>query len=165
MLSLDALCHHAIEINGCGIMRKLRALCVSAVPDFKGGTETVIKNMLANPYVESVLATPEDGPLADAARNLGVRCSIINPQLFWGLHRPPQLKPILAAIVDAFRCARRLRKAMRDHQCDLIHSHASNRMLLLPFLACSGEYQLLCICMTFPIAKLRVSSGGLLDFA
>ena len=104
-------------------MRKLRVLCVSAVPDFKGGAETVIKNMLANPYIESVLATPSEGPLADSARASGVDVCYYRPTALLGVHRPPRIGQIVAAVADAFRCAARLRGFMRDYKCDFVHSH------------------------------------------
>lgn len=104
-------------------MRKPRVLFVSAVPDFKGGAETVIKNMLGNPHIESMLAVPEEGPLAEVARGAGVTVCFYHPTALLGVHRPPRLGQIIAAVIDAFRCAARLRHMAREHGCDIVHSH------------------------------------------
>ena len=104
-------------------MRKPKVLFVSAVPDFKGGAETVIKNMLGSPYIRPVLAVPAEGPLADIARDLGVPVSLYRPRALLRVHRPPRLTEIVAATIDAFRCARRIRLLMREHDCDIVHSH------------------------------------------
>ena len=74
-----------------------RVLFVSAVPDFKGGAEVVLRTMLANPHVDPVLAVPEDGPVADAARAMQVPVCTYNPGAMLRVHRPPRPGPILAA--------------------------------------------------------------------
>ena len=107
-------------------------LYISAVSDFKGGAEVVMRSMLANPDVRPVLAVPDEGPLADAAQALGVQVCYYRPTSIMQVHRPLRLRPMLAAAADAARCSRRLRRLAREHGCDILHSNG-----LKPHMLCA----------------------------
>ncbi len=109
-----------------------RVFFVSPVADFKGGAEVVMRHMLANPHIEPVLAVPEDGPVAEAARAEGVPVCYYHPTAMLNVHRPPRPGPMLAALADAFRCAFRLRRLARAHRCSIIHSNG-----LKPHMLCA----------------------------
>ena len=109
-----------------------RILFVSPVADFKGGAEVVMRHMLANPHIEPVLAVPEDGPVAEAARAEGVPVCYYHPTAMLNVHRPPRPGPMLAALADAVRCAFRLRRLARAHRCSIIHSNG-----LKPHMLCA----------------------------
>jgi glycosyltransferase involved in cell wall biosynthesis len=100
-----------------------RVLFISPVSDMKGGAERVLLELLANPWLQPVLAVPEPGELSDAAERAGVRWACYHPTALSGVHRPPKLSQILAAIIDTFRCASRLRRIAREQRCDLIHTN------------------------------------------
>ena len=104
-------------------MTPIKVLFVSPVADFKGGAEVVLRVMLANPHIDAVLAVPEDGPMAAAAREMGVPVCFYHPGAMLNVRRPPRVGPILAAITDAVRCALRLRRFVRQHGCTIIHSN------------------------------------------
>ena len=104
-------------------MTRMRILFVSAVSDFKGGAEIVLRVMLANPYIDAVLAVPEDGPVAEAARDMGVPVCLYHPSAMLRVRRPPRPGPILSAIGDALRCAFRVRRFARQHGCAIVHSN------------------------------------------
>ena len=116
-------------------MTRPKVLFVSAVPDFKGGAEVVLRIMLANPYVDAVLAAPEDGPVAEAARDLGVPVCFFRPGAMLSVRRPPRPGPILAAVADAVRCAGRLRRFARQHGCSIVHSNGLRPHVLNAILA------------------------------
>ncbi len=109
-----------------------RVLFVSPVSDFKGGAEVVMRHMLANPHIHPVLAVPEEGPVADAARAEGVTVCYYHPSAMLRVHRPPRPGPMLAALVDAVRCAFRLRRLAHAHNCCIIHSNG-----LKPHMLCA----------------------------
>ena len=112
-----------------------RILFVSPVPDFKGGAEVVLRHMLTNPHIEPVLAVPEDGPVAEAARALSIPVGYYHPTAMLHVHRPPRLGPMLAALADAFRCAFRLHRLARAHGCSIIHSNGLKTHMLCTILA------------------------------
>ena len=109
-----------------------RVLFVSPVSDLKGGAEVVMRHMLANPHIRPVLAVPEEGPVAEAARAEGVEVCCYHPSAMLRVHRPPRPGPMLAALADAFRCAFRLRRLARAHDCSVIHSNG-----LKPHMLCA----------------------------
>lgn len=113
-------------------MPRLKILFVSAVPDFKGGAEVVLRAMLDNKLIEPVLAVPNDGPLAEAARAMGITVCSYNPGAMLRVHRPPRPGPMLAAAADATRCAFRLRALAQEHGCSIIHSNG-----LKPHMLCA----------------------------
>lgn len=119
-----------------GVIPKTRVLLVSAVSDFKGGAEIVMRNMMSSPFVEFVLAVPHEGPFSEMARGAGIPVCFYRPTALLMVHRPPNIKSVAAAIVDTFRCAYRLRSFLREHRCDLVHTnglkpHALNALLSL----------------------------------
>ena len=113
-------------------MTRPRILFVSPVSHFKGGAEVVMRHMLANPYIDPVLAVPEDGPVAEAARAQGIPVCCYHPAAMLHVHRPPRPGPMLAAVVDAVRCAFRLRRLAKAHGCDIVHSNG-----LKPHMLCA----------------------------
>lgn len=104
-------------------MTRPKILFVSAVSDFKGGAEVVLRLMLANPHIDAVLAVPEDGPVAEAARGMRVPVCFYHPGAMLRVRRPPRVGPILAAIGDALRCTLRLRRFAEQHGCTIVHSN------------------------------------------
>ncbi len=104
-------------------MIKPRVLFVSPVSNFKGGAEVVLRHMMANPNIEPVLAVPEEGPVSEAARAQGITVCCYRPTAMLQVHRPPRLRPILAAVADAVRCAFRLKRFAQAHGCSTIHSN------------------------------------------
>ncbi len=112
-----------MSADGLQAAPKPRVLFVSPVSDIKGGAEIVLCNMLANPYLEPVLAVPEEGALADAARARGAEVDAYHPGALLAVHRPPRLLPILAAAWDVVACARRIQRMAQLHHCDVIHSN------------------------------------------
>ena len=115
-------------------MTKPRVLFVSPVADFKGGAEVVLRNMLANPHIEAVLAVPEEGAVADAARAQGVAVCCYHPSAMLHVHRPPRLRPMLAALADVVRCAYRLKRVAQAHGCSIIHSNGLKAHVLCAIL-------------------------------
>ena len=102
---------------------KARVLFVSPVSDVKGGAERVLLDLLANPWLEPVLTVPEPGELSAAAERLNVCFACYHPTGLVGVHRPPRLSQMAAAVVDVFRCALRIRHIARAQRCDLIHTN------------------------------------------
>ena len=96
---------------------------VAPVSFFKGGAEVVLMSMVANPHIDAVLAVPEDGPVAEAGRALGIKVCCYYPGVMMEVHRPPRPGPMMAARADAVRCAFRLRRLARLNGCDLLHSN------------------------------------------
>ena len=105
---------------------------MSAVSEFKGGAEVVLRTMLANPHIQPVLATPAEGAVGEAAAAMGIPVCYYRPDAMMKVHRPPRPGPIIAAAFDAARCAFRLRRLAREHGCDLLHSNG-----LKPHILCA----------------------------
>ena len=139
---------------------KPRVLLVSPVSEFKGGAEVVLRTMLANPHIEPVLALPEEGPIEQAARAMGVPVCFYRPSAMLHVHRPPRPGPIAAAVADAFRCSRRLRRLAREHGCPILHSNGLKPHMLLALLGSSARVRTLVHLHDIPYRRSERVSGG-----
>ena len=106
-----------------GVEGKPRVLFVSPVSDKKGGAERVLLELLSNRELVSVLAVPEYGELSKFAQDHDVPVGCYYPTALVQVHRPLRLRRMVAAVVDSFRCARRLSRMARAQRCDLIHTN------------------------------------------
>lgn len=93
------------------------------VPDFKGGAEVVLADMLRNPGIAPAIAVPAEGPIATAARAAGISVAIIPFGAIDRIRRPLRPATVAAAIRDLFRAARALKAAARALGADLVHSN------------------------------------------
>ena len=124
-------------------MSRPRVLLVSPVSEFKGGAEVVLRIMLANPHIDPVLAVPEEGPIEQAARSMGVPVCFYRPGAMLRVHRPPRPGAVAAALADAVRCARRLQRLAREHECRIAHSNGLKPHMLLALLGSSPRLRTL----------------------
>ena len=113
---------------------KPRILYVSPVSDFKGGAEVVLRTMLANPLVQPVLAAPSEGPLSEEALAKGIPVCFFRPTALLRVRRPPRPLPMAAAVIDALRCAFRLRRLAQLHGCTIVHSNGLKTHILCALL-------------------------------
>lgn len=104
-------------------MQKIKALYLSPVPDFKGGAERSLFDLLANPNVDPVLAVPEDGELAVRARAMGIPVEIIDFGSVHHVRRPFKVWHGIRALTDAWRASRNLRAAAARNRVDIIHTN------------------------------------------
>lgn len=93
------------------------------VPDFKGGAEVVLSDMMRNPGITPVLAVPAEGPMAQAARAEGIRTVVVPFGAVREIRRPLKPKVVGEAVRDLFRAARTLKKVAREVGADVIHSN------------------------------------------
>ena len=80
-------------------------LYVSAVADNKGGAETVLLEMLRNPFVIPHLAVPGHGVLRETALRHGIPVHLFDLGAVAQVRRPPSLADILGTARDAVRAA------------------------------------------------------------
>jgi len=104
-------------------MQKIRALYLSPVPDFKGGAERSLFDLLANPTVTPLLAVPEEGELSQRARLLGIPVIVIDFGTVHRVRRPFKIWHGIRALSDAWRASRRLLLAVETNKVDLVHTN------------------------------------------
>jgi len=102
---------------------KPKVLYFCPVPDFKGGAEMVLRDMLRNPDIIPMVAVPAEGPVADHARREGLPVAIVPFGAIREIRRPLRPKLIAAAVRDLFGAAGALRKAARTLGADIVHSN------------------------------------------
>lgn len=102
---------------------KPRVLYFCPVPEFKGGAEMVLRDMLRNPGIVPMVAVPAEGPIADHARREGLPVAIVPFGAISEIRRPLRPKLVAAAVRDLFGAARALRKAARTLGADIVHSN------------------------------------------
>lgn len=98
-------------------------LFVSPVPDFKGGAERVLVDLLSNPSISPALAVPAEGALAAYARDQGIPVRMFGLGAVAAVRRKPRARDLLQAANGARICARQLADAARDTGAVLIHTN------------------------------------------
>ena len=114
---------------------KTRVLFLTPTPDFVGGAEKSLLDLLANPDVEAVLAAPGEGPLVERARALGAQTWSFPLGTVGQVTRPPRLSILLKASADGLKAAKRIRHIARESGAQMVHSNG----LKVHVLACMAR--------------------------
>ena len=114
---------------------KTRVLFLTPTPDFVGGAEKSLLDLLANPGVAAILAAPGDGPLVEHARALGAQSWTFPLGAVGKVIRPPRPSTLLKAFADGVRAAKRIRDIARESGAEMVHSNG----LKVHVLACMAR--------------------------
>lgn len=101
----------------------MRVLYVSAVAERKGGAETVLLEMLANPLVQPSLAVPGPGALSEHATSLGLPVHLFDLGSVAGIRRPLRLPDAIRVARDGLDIARGLSEIARRCEADIVHTN------------------------------------------
>ncbi|MGF1640598.1 MAG: glycosyltransferase family 4 protein [Rhodospirillales bacterium] len=112
-----------------------RVLFLTQTPEFFGGAENSLLDLLANPGVDAVLAAPGEGPLTAAAGALGVRTRTFALGAVERVVRPPRPATLIRALCDGVRAASQIRWIARDCGAQVVHSNG----LKVHVLACMAR--------------------------
>jgi glycosyltransferase involved in cell wall biosynthesis len=93
------------------------------VPDFYGGAEEVLLQMMENPAISPHLVVPADGEVAAAARERGIPYDLVDLRKAGDVHRPVRARAVAAASVDTVAAARAIRTIARRVGCRFVHSN------------------------------------------
>ena len=104
-------------------MQKIRALYLSPVPDFKGGAERSLFDLLTNPNINPILAVPEEGELAARARSLDIPVEVIDFGSVHKVRRPFKFVHGLRALADAWSASRQLLTVVRENNIKVVHTN------------------------------------------
>jgi glycosyltransferase involved in cell wall biosynthesis len=104
-------------------MDRLRVLFLSPVPNFKGGAERSLVDLLTSPRIEPFLAVPKEGPLSKWAEALGVPWDVIDFSEISNVRRPFKLAQGLKAAGSLIVAARELNRIARKRNAALVHSN------------------------------------------
>ncbi|MEJ0093437.1 MAG: glycosyltransferase family 4 protein [Methylocella sp.] len=104
-------------------MDRIRVLFLSPVPNFKGGAERSLMDLVTSPHIEPFLAVPAEGPLSRRADELGVPWDLINFDGISSVQRPFRLGDGVKALGSLMRAARELNGVARKRNVALVHSN------------------------------------------
>ncbi|BCE00388.1 glycosyltransferase family 4 protein [Marinicellulosiphila megalodicopiae] len=96
---------------------------VSAVPDFKGGAETCLKQFLHNPNITPHLIVPKLGPLSDYAKQHAIAFDVVDFGRVNDVRRPFKLSSIFYACIDALKSGLKIKSLAKKHKAKCIHSN------------------------------------------
>lgn len=102
---------------------KPRVLFFPPVPDFKGGAERSLFDLLRNPGIEPRLVVPEPGPISAAAEREGFPVETLPLGGVSAIRRPLTARAVAAACGDWVGAARRLVEICRRDNIDIVHSN------------------------------------------
>ena len=101
----------------------LRVLFLSPVPDFKGGAEQSLLDLLGNPAVEPLLVVPACGPLSEHASSKNVPVQVLELGSIGDVRRPFRFAHGIRVVLRLLAVARQLVKICRRRGIDLVHSN------------------------------------------
>lgn len=104
-------------------MPRLPVLFFAPVPDFKGGAERSLMDLMDNPGVEPFLAVPAEGPLSRRAAELNIPFDVVEFGSVSTIRRPFRLRDGFAAGIDFWRAAHRLKQVAAARNVALVHSN------------------------------------------
>lgn len=104
-------------------MQKTKVLYLSPVPDFKGGAERSLFDLLANPNVNPILAVPEEGELAVRARSLNIPVFVIDFGSVHHVRRPFRLSQGITVLADAWKASRVLKSYAKRNGVEIVHTN------------------------------------------
>jgi glycosyltransferase involved in cell wall biosynthesis len=101
----------------------LRVLFLSPVPDFKGGAERSLLDLLGNPSIEPLLVVPAGGPLGEHAASRNVPVQVLELGSISDVRRPFRFLQGIGVLAQLFSVARRLADICRRRRIDIVHSN------------------------------------------
>jgi len=101
----------------------MKVLFLSPVSYFKGGAERSLFDLFKNPKIEALVAAPSDGELVSAAKDQGLKTSIIPFGQIESIHRPFKFLSVPYALRDLYQAARQLKSISAEHEIKIVHSN------------------------------------------
>ena len=102
---------------------KPKVLFFPPVPDFKGGAERSLFDLMRNTAIEPRLVVPELGPISVAAEKEGVPVEVLSLGGVSSLRRPLTAGAAASALGDWVRAARQLKALCVRDGIDIVHSN------------------------------------------
>jgi glycosyltransferase involved in cell wall biosynthesis len=103
--------------------KRLKVLFFAPVPDFKGGAERSLFDLMSNPAVLPMLAIPARGPLTKRAQELGIPYEEIAFRSVVQVRRPFRVTDGFRVIGSLLGAAQQLKTVCRRHSVSLVHSN------------------------------------------
>src|SRR5262245_6288296 len=100
-----------------------RVLFLSPVPEFKGGAEQSLLDLLGNATVEPLLVVPAEGPLSEHAISKNVPVEVLEIGIISEIRRPFHFSHGILVLMQLFSVARQLAELCRRRHIDIVHSN------------------------------------------
>lgn len=96
---------------------------LSPVPDFKGGAERSLMDLMGNPNINPLLVVPAEGPLSKRAADLGIPYDVLEFGKISDIRRPFRLGDGVKVIRDLLAGATKLRRLAQKYGAQVVHSN------------------------------------------
>lgn len=102
---------------------KKKILFISDVPDFKGGAENSLFDLMANLNITPLLVIPSDGEISKAATEKDIKTYIVNFGSVLTVRRPFKLIDVTRTFLSAFKAARNINKISSANNITCLHTN------------------------------------------
>jgi glycosyltransferase involved in cell wall biosynthesis len=102
---------------------KLKVLYLSPVAYFKGGAERSLFDLLGNPNVEPIVIAPEEGPILERAKKMGLKTYVLDFGRINSIRRPFSFIKGLGALIDLWSAAKMLKNIAYSENIQIMHSN------------------------------------------
>ncbi len=102
---------------------KKKILFISDVPDFKGGAEKSLFDLMLNPHIEPILIVPSYHEIAIAANEKSIQTYIVDFGKVLTVRRPFKLLDIPRTFISAVKAAAAINKIAKEHDVTCMHSN------------------------------------------
>jgi hypothetical protein len=96
---------------------------VSDVPDFKGGAERSLFDLMASPHIIPNIVVPSEGPISGKARELGIQHHLLDYGSVLTVRRPFKALDVLRTFASALNAARQLKHIAREQNAIAVHTN------------------------------------------
>lgn len=96
---------------------------LSPVPNFKGGAERSLFDLMDNTQIHPILIVPEEGPISRQAAAQGIPVCVVSFGSVSLIRRPLRPRALLRALADWRRAAIQVKQAVRAEEIDIVHSN------------------------------------------
>lgn len=104
-------------------LSKPKVLFVSPVPDFKGGAERSLLDLIANPHISAELVVPAEGPLSEHLAVQNIPVHVVDFGAVNDIRRPFNIGKGLMVASAAFKAAGQLKALAKARGADIVHSN------------------------------------------
>lgn len=98
-------------------------LFVSAVPDFRGGAEQSLLDLLANDKIVAHVAAPMEGPISEYCSRNGILFHPLTFGKIGDIRRPLSPAAIFESFLDLIAVSNQLGKIVKHNYIDIIHTN------------------------------------------
>lgn len=139
-------------------------LFLSPVSFFKGGAERSLFDLVDNPGVSPIIIVPQEGEISRRAKELGIRCDILDFGNVNNINRPFSFIKAILVIKSLYNASCKLKELTKKYQANCVHSNGLKAHAINCFARVLGNVPAIIHIRDIPNTKSEKIAWWLLGF-